>query len=262
MEMLQDNGLAIEPPKSASPVLVQGELCDRSTVNSDHDRIQSKPSSTASLNITAPDHEKHRTPNDPEDGLFDDFVEDLNDPNCVQQIYDFSLTQVRGMVDYNDEDDVIQEVFYRLTKWPIGKKYNSTKHYFSLLKITIRQSIAAYWKRRHSQRNDVRKRVFISELILDGASNFDFTDFGPSNSLNRYHIKELVQLVLKHVQTLPAKQKTMFQLRFLQQKSHEEIAIQLGISIRTSYRLETKVREILQARFDGDSDGVITWSAV
>ena len=61
------------------------------------------------------------------DYYFDGFEENLNDPRCVQRIYEFSLRQVRGLVDYNDEDDVIQEVFYRLTKWPIArKKYNSS----------------------------------------------------------------------------------------------------------------------------------------
>lgn len=196
---------------------------------------------------------------DEPDDYIDDFVEDLDDPNCVQRIYDFCRTQVRGMVDYNDEDDVIQEVFYRLAKWPIGKKYNSTRHYFSLLKITIRQAIAAYWRRRHSQRNDARKRVFISELIQDG-SQFDFAGTGQSDSLNRYHIKELVRLVLQYAKTLPPKQRAVFNLRFIQEKSHEEIASLLEISIRTSYRLETKVREQLQARFVGESDVAIVWS--
>lgn len=246
MEMLQDNGLVIEQAKIPLP---------EPSASAISDRPETRPNATSSAPANV------QTASCDQETYTDDFVEDLNDPNCVQQIYDFSLSQVRGMVDYNDEDDVIQDVFYRLTKWPIGKKYNSARHYFSLLKITIRQSIAAYWKRRHSQRNDVRKRVFISELVQDGKFSFDFTDFGPSNSLNRYHIKELVQLVLKHVETLPPKQKAMFNLRFLQGKSHEEIAQLLNISIRTSYRLETKVRELLQARFNGDSDGVITWSA-
>lgn len=181
---------------------------------------------------------------------FDDFVEDLNDPECVQRIYDFSLSQIRGMVDYNDEDDVVQEVFYRLTKWPIGKKYNSARHYFALLKITIRQAIAAYWKRRHSQRNDVRKRVFISQLQHDGNQTVEFT--GQSeNVLQRLHLKDLIRRVMEKANTLTQQQKTMFQLRFLEEKSHEEVAGVLEISIRTSYRLETKVREILQSYFSG-----------
>ena len=180
------------------------------------------------------------------DGYVDDFEEDLSDPECVQRIYDFSLSQVRGMVEYNDEDDVIQEVFYRLHKWPIGKKYNSAKHYFSLLKITIRQAIAAYWKKRHSQRRDVRKRVFISQLQRDGEREFTFA--GKSESvLNRLHLKDLVQRVMEKASTLSAEQKTMFQLRFLEEKSHEEVAAALGVSLRTSYRLETKVRETLQS---------------
>ncbi len=126
------------------------------------------------------------------DHYFDDFVEDLSDPQCAQQIYDFALLQVRGLVDYNDEDDVIQEVFYRLTKWPISKKYNSKSHYFSLLKITVRQAIAAYWKRRHSQRNDVRRRIFISELQTE-ATSYDFSE-NSDNALHRLHIKETVKL--------------------------------------------------------------------
>ena len=192
----------------------------------------------------------------PED-YFDDFEEDLNDPRCVQQIYDFSLSQVRGMVDYNDEDDVIQEVFYRLHKWPIGKKYNSTKHYFSLLKITIRQAIAAYWKRRHSQRNDVRKRVFISQLQQDGERAVEFP--AESNEVwHRLHLKDLVRRVMEKASLLPQQQRTMFQLRFLEQKSHEEVAEVLGVSIRTSYRIETKIRETLQAHCEGiDLDGFV-----
>ena len=154
------------------------------------------------------------------------------------------------MVDYNDEDDVIQEVFYRLHKWPIGKKYNSTKHYFSLLKITIRQAIAAYWKRRHSQRNDVRKRVFISQLQKDGERAVEFE--AESNEVwHRLHLKDLVRRVMEKASTLPQQQRTMFQLRFLEQKSHEEVAEVLGVSIRTSYRIETKIRETLQAHCQG-----------
>ncbi len=185
----------------------------------------------------------------PED-YFDDFQEDLSDPQCVQRIYDFSLRQVRGMVDYNDEDDVIQEVFYRLHKWPIGNKYNSARHYFSLLKITIRQAIAAYWKRRHSQRNDARKRVFISQLQQDGQRTVEFVS--KSNEVwRRLHLKDLVRRVMERASTLPNQQQKMFQLRFLEEKSHEEIAEVLGVSIRTSYRIETKIREILQSHFKG-----------
>ena len=175
----------------------------------------------------------------------DDFVEDLSDPNCVQRIYDFSLSQVRGMVEYNDEDDVIQEVFYRLHKWPIGKKYNSAKHYFSLLKITIRQAIAAYWKHRHSQRRDARKRVFISQLQKDGEREFGFTD-NTESIWNRLHLKDLTRRILEKANALSIEQKTMFQLRFVEEKSHEEISKVLGVSVRTSYRLEIKVREVLQ----------------
>lgn len=178
------------------------------------------------------------------DHYFDKFEEDLTDPDCVQQIYDFCLRQVRGFVDYNDEDDVVQEVFYRLHKWPIGKKYNSKPHYFSLLKITVRQAIAAYWKRRHSQRNDVRKRRYISELQHDSV-NTEFAD--DSQSIwYRLHIKEAVKRVLENVKSLSPNQKRMFELRFVKEKSHEEISAELKISIRTSYRLEAKVREILR----------------
>ena len=175
---------------------------------------------------------------------FDDFEEDLSDPVCVQQIYDFALVQVRGLVDYNDEDDVIQEVFYRLAKWPIGKKYNSKSHYFALLKITIRQAIAAYWKRRHSQRNDVRKRKFISDLQNE-AIRFDF-DSNADSVLYKLHIKEVVNLVLEKVKSLTASQRKMFELRFMKELSHEDVSKQLKISVRTSYRLESQVRELLQ----------------
>ena len=192
------------------------------------------------------------------DDYFDDFEEDLSDPQCVQRIYDFSLSQVRGMVDYNDEDDIIQEVFYRLHKWPIGNKYNSAKHYFSLLKITIRQAIAAYWKRRHSQRNDVRKRVFISPLELDGRPNRQFA--AKSNEAWRsVHLQDLVRSVMEKASKLSDQQRTMFQLRFLEQKSHEEVAQILGVSIRTSYRIETRIRETLQSFFpDVDLDGFMS----
>ena len=192
------------------------------------------------------------------DGYSDDFKEDLNDPQCVQQIYDFSLSQVRGMVDYNDEEDIIQEVFYRLHKWPIGNKYNSARHYFSLLKITIRQAIAAYWKRRHSQRNDVRKRVFISQLENDGQRSPQFA--AKSNEAWRsVHLQDLVRRVMEKASKLSDQQRTMFQLRFLEQKSHEEVAQILGISIRTSYRIETRIRETLQRFFpDVDLDGFMS----
>ena len=186
----------------------------------------------------------------------DDFVEDLSDPECVQRIYDFSVRQVRTMVDYNDVEDVVQEVFYRLHKWPIGgragteKKYNSARHYFSLLKITIRQAVAAYWKRRHSQRNDVRRRAFFSQLDQRGARGVEFV--GDSNEPWRLvHLKELVASVLEKAKTLSHEQRVMFQMRFLDEKSHEEIAEVLGVSIRSSYRLETKVRKTLQCYFSG-----------
>ena len=190
------------------------------------------------------------------DDYFDDFEEDLSDPQCVQRIYDFSLSQVRGMVDYNDEDDIIQEVFYRLHKWPIGNKYNSAKHYFSLLKITIRQAIAAYWKRRHSQRNDARKRVFISQLQLDGQRGPQFAAES-TEVWHRLHIQDLVRRVMAKASTLSDEQRVMFQLRFLEQKSHEEVAQVLGISIRTSYRIEAKIRDTLQRFFpDVDLEGL------
>lgn len=181
-------------------------------------------------------------PND----YFDDFEEDLTDPECVQRIYDFTLRQIRGMVAYNDEEDVVQEVFYRLHKWPIGKKYNSARHYFSLLKITIRQAIAAYWKRQHSQRRDVRKRVFVSELQSDGDQVFGF-HANDETIWKRLHLKDLVQRILKKADSLSDQHKTMFQMRFLEEKSHEEICNCLGVSLRTSYRMETNLRKVLQA---------------
>ena len=179
------------------------------------------------------------------DTYFDDFREDLEDAECVQRIYEFTLRQVRGLVDYNDEEDVIQEVFFRLTKWPIGNKYNSARHYFSLLRITVRQSIAAYWKRRHSQRNDIRRRVLISELQQADGRNFEY--LGESeNVLQRMEIKETVKRILGAAESLTPRQQIMFRMRFLECQSHEEIAIKMGISIRTSYRLETSLRQILQ----------------
>ena len=180
------------------------------------------------------------------DYYFDDFEEDLHDSKCVQEIYEFSLSQVRGMVDYNDEDDVIQDVFYRLTKWPIGRgKYRSKRHYFSLLKITIRQAIAAYWKRRHSQRNDVRRRQFIGELTADRELKFEIAG-QEATAIQQLQLKEQVRRVLDQVTTLSERHRVMFRLRFLEEKSHEEIASQLSISIRTSYRLEAQVRELLR----------------
>jgi RNA polymerase sigma factor (sigma-70 family) len=182
---------------------------------------------------------------------FDDFVEDLNDPDCVQEIYEFSLGQVRGMVDYNDEDDIVQDVFYRLTKWPMAKKYNSRRHYYSLLKITIRQSIAAYWKRRHSQRNDARKRRYISELHSEDSRTYEFE--GSTESVfHRLQMKEMVKLVLKKVTTLKPKHRAIFQLRFIEDRSHEQIADLLKISLRTSYRLESQVRQRLHDYLGSD----------
>lgn len=180
--------------------------------------------------------------------LVDDFKEDLDDPKCVQRIYDFSLRQVRGLVDYNDEDDVIQDVFYRLTKWPIKAKYNSARHYFSLLKITVRQSVAAYWRRRHSQRNDTRRRVFISDLQRDDATQYELAG-SCENVLSRLQLKETVQRLLDRVKTLTWQEQTMFQMRLLDEKSHEEIAKVLAVSIRSSYRLESKLRSKLAKFF-------------
>ena len=142
---------------------------------------------------------------------------------------------------------MIQDVFYRLTKWPIAKKYNSKRHYFSLLRITVRQAIAAHWKRRHSQRNDVRKRRFISELQNDSERH----EFASRLNSPWYllHIKDAAQMVLDRAQSLNPKQRAMFQLRFLEEKSHSEIAAALKISVRTSYRIESQLRDIFQALF-------------
>ena len=188
------------------------------------------------------------------DHFFDDFVEDLTDPSCVQQIYDFTLGQIRGLVDYNDEDDLIQEVFYRLTKWPIGKKYNSKRHYFALLKITIRQSIAAYWKRWHSQRNDVRKRRYISELQADDSRKYEF-EGRQENLLHSLHVKEVVRRLTEKVTALEVRHRIMFQMRFIEEKSHEEISSKLDISIRTSYRLEKELRRLLREYLSEDWNG-------
>ena len=185
------------------------------------------------------------------ENLFDEFKEDLGDPQCVQRIYDFSLRQVRGLVDYNDEDDVIQDVFYRLTKWPIKAKYNSARHYFSLLKITVRQSVAAYWRRRHSQRNDARRRVFISDLQHDNATKYELAGSN-ENVLSRLQIKELVQRILDKVETLSPQERVMFRMRFLDERSHEEIAENLSLSLRTSYRMEGKLRAKLAKFFLDD----------
>lgn len=194
-----------------------------------------------------------RSAMDVPDHFFDDFIEDLADPDCVQEIYDFTLSQVRGLVRYNDEDDLIQEVFYRLAKWPIGNKYNSKRHYFALLKVTIRQAIAAYWKRWHSQRNDVRKRRYISELQADESCKFEF-EGQTENLLHALHIKEVAKRLRRKVTTLNQRQRIMFQLRFIEEKPHDEISTKLGISIRTSYRLEAQLRESLREYLGTEPD--------
>ena len=178
------------------------------------------------------------------DHFFDPFVEDLSDPKCVQEIYNFSLSQIRGFVNYNDEEDLIQEVFYRLTKWPMGARVNSKRHYFSLLKVTIRQCLAAYWRRNYSQRNDIARRRFISELERDEAVTFELEGTA-DNVLQRLQIKETVQRLLDSMDDLEPRYQTLFRLRFVEERSHEEIAELLGISIRTSYRHEAQLRERL-----------------
>jgi RNA polymerase sigma factor (sigma-70 family) len=185
------------------------------------------------------------------ENYYDEFEEDLHDPNCVQEIYNFIAQSIRGLVEYNDENDIIQEVFYSLTKWPMQKKYNSKRHYFSLLKITIRQIIASYWRRKHSQRNDIRRRTFISQLQHDSHKRTFTPKDKKTRGVEHYPMmKEAVALVLKKVDTLEEKEKAYFRLRFIEEKSHETIASLLNISLRTSYRFEHKVRKILVEYFE------------
>ncbi|MEM7784010.1 MAG: sigma-70 family RNA polymerase sigma factor [Planctomycetota bacterium] len=173
------------------------------------------------------------------------FHADLGDPDCVQKIYDFVRIQINGLVDYNDEDDVIQEVFYRLTRWPMRAVYESKPHYYSLLKITARQVVAAYWKRWHSQRNDVRRRRFISELESDHGSQVEFVD-DRTTSGEQQQLKELVQKVLETVQSLSHRDQVFFKWRFILQRTPDEISEALKISVRTCYRIEARLREKLQ----------------
>jgi len=97
--------------------------------------------------------------------------------------------------------------------------------------------------------------VFISQLQLDGQRSPQFAA-DSTEVWHRLHLQDLVRRVMEKASTLSDQQRRMFQLRFLEQKSHEEVAQDLGVSIRTSYRIETKIREILQGFFpDVDLDG-------
>lgn len=131
------------------------------------------------------------------------------------------LVAFRYVKNYDDAEDITQEVFIEvLQKLQYFRKESSLKTW--LYRVAVNKS-----------KNFLRKQKFLSIIRLGGRGGdnepeLDFADYTQDNRLEK---KEMEEIFLQIVASLPEKQREVFSLRYFEHMSFEEISKLLGTSV-------------------------------
>jgi len=161
-------------------------------------------------------------------------------------------TALRFLKNYDDADDVAQEVFIKaLNSLPKFKRQSSLKTW--LYKITVNMC-----------QNELRKKKFVS-IFSFGKNNdsneddyFDVSSNDPKpDSLLEF--KETEAIFVKAYSMLPEKQRETFILRYFEEMPYEEISKLLGTSVgglkANYFQAIKKITEELKPHYGGYTNG-------
>lgn len=191
-----------------------------------------------------------------EDELVDEIVYRNNDRAINQFVRSYQAfvihTALRYLKNYDDADDVAQEVFIKaLNSLPKFKKQSSLKTW--LYKITVNMC-----------QNELRKKKFMSLFSLKKNNDDSDDDFFDVSS-NEPHpdsileFKETEAIFVKAYNRLPEKQRETFILRYFEEMPYEEISKLLGTSVgglkANYFQAVKKITEELKPHFGGYING-------
>jgi RNA polymerase sigma-70 factor, ECF subfamily len=155
--------------------------------------------------------------------LIDDYIKsqsELSATKIVRKYQNFVYaTALRYLQNYDDADDVAQEVFIKALKYLKNFRGDSSLKTW-LYKITV--NMVSSFKRKKKFYT-----VFSNEQD-DEYLNIENDDISP---LQEVENKEFETKLLKLLSTLPDKQRETFALRYFDNLSYEEISKLLGTSI-------------------------------
>ena len=134
--------------------------------------------------------------------------------------------------DANLVEDIAKEVFYEF--W---RKRDQVK-------ITV--SLKAYLRR--SARNRTLNFIRDQKIKFDEEEKIDLTTSTSSKAQEKVEAEEMQQLIDQAIDSLPERCRIVFALSRFEELSYQEIADQLGISIKTVENQISKALKILRKR--------------
>ncbi len=161
-------------------------------------------------------------------------------------------TALRFLKNYDDADDVAQEVFIKaLNSLPKFKRQSSLKTW--LYKITVNMC-----------QNELRKKKFVS-IFSFGKNNDnnedDYFDVSSNEPIpdSVLEFKETEAIFVKAYNKLPEKQRETFILRYFEEMPYDEISKLLGTSVgglkANYFQAIKKITEELKPHFGGYTNG-------
>ena len=191
-----------------------------------------------------------------EDELVDEIVYHNNDRAVNQFVRTYQSfvihTALRYLKDYDDADDVAQEVFIKaLNSLPKFKKQSSLKTW--LYRITVNMC-----------QNELRKKKFVSFFSFGNNNDenddnyFDVSSNEPKPD-SVLEFKETEAIFVKAYNKLPEKQRETFILRYFEEMPYEEISKLLGTSVvglkANYFQAIKKITEELKPHLGGYLNG-------
>ncbi len=134
----------------------------------------------------------------------------------------------RMVIDHDDADDLVQEVFIKVWKNLDGFRRDAQLYswIYRIASNECLQFLEKKKKRNHSSLDDFGESL---------AENFSSTDYLNGDQIQRK--------LYEAMETLPAKQKLIFQLKYFEELKYEEISAALGTSVgalKASFHLAVK----------------------
>ncbi len=134
----------------------------------------------------------------------------------------------RMVIDHDDADDLVQEVFIKVWKNLDGFRQDA-QLYSWIYRIASNECLQFLEKK--------KKR---NQTSLDDLENSLYDNLSSSDYLNGEQIQ---RKLYEAMETLPAKQKLIFQLKYFEELKYEEISAALGTSVgalKASFHLAVK----------------------
>jgi len=158
-----------------------------------------------------------------------------------EQIYDLYSGAMLGICmryarDRSDAEDILQEGFIKVFTKIEQYDFNTVNSFSAWMKRIIVNTALNYIR-------DNKKHNIFSDIDEE---NTEALSYEPEETEQTITISQ--QEILQLVQELPEGYKLVFNLYVFEKYSHQDIAIELGISVNTSKTQLFKARKLLQKR--------------